>query len=213
MPATKKLFRALAVLCIVGVAVTAWAQLDAPTALSDYSGCAHHTCTWVPSFAHSTFHAGDLTYTVLGADFVLRRAKKTLLRTSLKDLSASVSVVWSDNHQNFAITWSDGGAIGGFHVRAFHVEGDTVTESPAWQKAWNAFKVRHWCRTRGDNIQAFAWLPDSRNLILVLSVYPTSDCGAELGHTEAYVVDASTGDIQENWAERKLNVYMRAHPE
>ena len=196
------------------------AQLAAPTALSDFAGCSHHTCTWVPWSTHKTFKQGDLTYTVevaksddSGGDFVLRRAGKELLRTPLKDLSAGTSVVWSEDKRSFAVTWSDGGAIGNFHVRTFHIEGDLVTEWPTTQQAFDSFKARHWCESRGDNIQAYRRLPDSRGLILVLSVYPTGDCGKELGHTEAYVVDATTGNIRQHWAIKRLNAYMRSYPE
>lgn len=208
------------ILLIIAGSPTVTPQLPAPTALSDSSGCARHTCTWVPWLTPKTFHEGSLDYAVEIAgrsgdreDFVLRRSDKVLLRTPLEGLSASVSVVWSNDQRNFAVTWSDSGASGGFHVRAFHIEGDFVSELPACQKAWNAFKQRHWCAIRGDNIQAYAWLPDSRGLILLLSVYPTSDCGAEMGYTEAYVVEAATGDIQQHWGIKKLNAYMRLHPE
>jgi hypothetical protein len=196
------------------------AQLAAPTAFSDFAGCSHHTCTWVPWLTHRTFKQGDLTYTVEvksneenGEDFVLRRANKELLRTPLKDLSASTSVVWSDDKKSFAVTWSDGGAAGGFHVRAFHIEGNSVAEWPATQQAFDLFKTRHYCETRGDNIEAYQWLPNFTDLVLILSVYPTSDCGKEMGHTEAYVVDAATGNIRQHWDLKKLNGYMRSHPE
>jgi hypothetical protein len=196
------------------------AQLDAPTALSDFAGCAHHTCTWVPWSTHKVFQQADLTYgvEVTGQDnhggvFILRRKGKELLRTPLKDLSASVSVVWSSNRNSFAITWSDGGAIGNFHVRAFHIDTDSVTEWPATKQAFDAFRARHWCEARGDNMQAYQWFPNSRELVLVLSVYPTGDCGKELGHTEAYVVDAATGDIQQHWNAKQMSTYMRTHPE
>jgi hypothetical protein len=184
----------LGLLSLSGPALT-YAQLDAPTALSDFSGCAHHTCTWVPWSTHKTFKQGDLTYTVevnsqddSGGNFVLLRAGKELLHTPLKDLSASTSVV-------------------------FHIEGSSVTEWPAVKQAFDTFKAQHWCKTRGDNIQAYQWLPNSQGLVLVLSVYPTSDCGKDLGHTEAYVVDASTGNIQQKWGISQLNAYMRSHPE
>jgi hypothetical protein len=210
----------LLILTTLSCTTTVFAQLDAPTALSDFAGCAHHTCTWVPWSTHKTFKQGDLTYTVevtnkddSGGEFVLRRVGKELLRTPLKDLSASASVVWSDDKKSFAITWSDGGAIGNFHVRTFHIDGDSVTEWPATQQAFDAFKALHWCKTRGDNIQAYRWLPDSKGLVLVLSVYPTGDCGEDLGHTEAYVVDAATGDIQQKWGVKQLNAYMRSFPE
>jgi hypothetical protein len=47
----------------------------------------------------------------------------------------------------------------------------------------------------------------------VLSVYSTSDCGPELGHTEGYVVDALSGSIEERWNLKRLNRYIRMHPE
>ena len=209
----------LVVLLVVGPA-SAFPQLPAPTALSDFAECAHHTCLWVPWSTHKVFQRQDLSYTVEvygkdedQGDFVLRRANQVVLRTPLKDLSGSVSVVWSDDDHHFAVTWSDGGAIGGFHVRVFQIQGNVVKELSAGQKAWDVFKSRHWCEARGDNIQAYAWLPASRQLILVLSVYPTGDCGADLGHTEAYVVDAVTGEIQQHWDAKRLNAYIRSHPE
>jgi hypothetical protein len=200
--------------------VPCFAQLDAPTALSDFAGCAHNTCTWVPWSTHKVFHQGDLSYTVevkdqddSGGNLVVTRSGKELLNAPLKDLSASTSVVWSNDRRNFAVTWSDGGAIGNFHVRVFQVEGDRIVELPTVQKAFDTFKAHHWCETRGDNVQAFGWLPDATRLVLVLSVYPTGDCGKDLGFTEAYVVDAATGDIQLKWNTRQLRNYMNAHPE
>jgi hypothetical protein len=172
----------------------------------------------VPNAVSKTFKKGDLTYRVethgdFGGTFILARSHKQLLRTELKDLSASVSVVWSDDQKNFAITWSDGGAIGGFHVHAFRIDGDSVTRLPATKQAWTAFTSRHWCKERGDNIQAHSWYPDSQSLVLVLSVYPTGDCGSDLGHTEGFVVDASSGEIREHWDIRQLNAYLKSHPE
>jgi hypothetical protein len=216
MDLMSRLFPTVGLLVVLSGPFPAFAQLDAPTALSDFAGCSHHTCTWTRLSGQTLFHEGDLTYGPDfegNGDFVLRRANKELLRTGLKDLSASTSVVWSDDKRSFAVTWSNGGAIGNFSVRVFHIDGDSATEWPATQQAFDIFKARHWCRTRGDNIQAYRWLPDSRALVLVLSVYPTSDCGKDLGHTEAYVVDAPTGNVKEHWGIRRLNAYMGLHPE
>ncbi len=196
------------------------AQIDAPSALTQSSGCAHNTCAWVPSTKHKTFNAGDLTYTVevkpkedTGGDFVLRRAGKELLRARLEALSASVSVVWSTDKRNFAITWTNGGEVGGFQVRVFHIEGDSIIELPATRAAIEAFEDHHWCAARGDSVQAHSWLPDSRALVLVLSINSTADCGRDVGHTEGYLVDAPTGKIREHWSIKQLNAYMEAHPE
>lgn len=197
-----------------------FSQLPAPGALSDFARCNNRGCLWVPSSAARTFTRGDFNYRVEVSEqnekdnvFVVRRAGKELLRTPLKGLSASTSVFWSSDNKSFAVTWSDGGSIGNFHVRAFHINGESVAEWPAAEKAYAAFSAQHWCAARGDNVQAYQWLPNSSELILVLSVYPTSDCGAELGHTEAYVVDAATGSIRERWGAARLESYIRAHPQ
>jgi hypothetical protein len=106
-----------------------------------------------------------------------RLSEVVLLISRLEDLDAGVSVVWSDDQKNVAITWSDGGAIGAFHVQAFHLDGDNVSELPMTNRAFDPFKARHRCEARGDNIQAHSWLRQSRDLLPVLSAYPTGDCG------------------------------------
>jgi hypothetical protein len=129
-------------LLFVGVLFTATtsAQLDAPTAISDagFSSCSRDACTFVPDSDHpKLYHRGDLIYTVElppsdeGGRFVLRRGEKILVATPLKDLSASVFVVWSGKSDWFSVTWSDGGAIGNFHTRVFHIQGDEVRETKA----------------------------------------------------------------------------------
>lgn len=220
-----KIRRAIPICAAVSLALAvgtagANAQLDAPGAFDTFSNCLRHTCVWNPFSAHRTFHQGDLAYTVKADDdsakealFQLRRGKKVLLSTPLKDLSASVSVVWSADGSHFAITWSDAGDIGRFHVLAFRIEGDSVTRLPATKQAWTAFTSRHWCKTRGDNIQAYGWYPESQALVLVLSVYPAGDCGKDLGHMEGFVVDAATGEIKENWDVKQLDAYMGGHPQ
>lgn len=192
------------------------AQLETPGAFDSFDGCSHHTCGWSLGSAPTWFRAGYLSYSLnetTNYKFVLRRGKKVLLHTELADLSGSIRAVWSEDKKSFAITWSNGGSIGVFHVRAFHVDGDSVTELPAVTQAFDEFKARHWCKTRGDNMQAFGWFPNSRDLVLVASVYDTGDCGRDLGHTEAYVVDATTGNIQQHWGFRQLKAFMRSHPE
>jgi hypothetical protein len=76
------------ILLVFGGATLAPGQLPAPTAFNDFSGCAHHTCTWVPWSPHKTFREGDLSYSVEvtekdddQGDFVLRRGQKLLIRT------------------------------------------------------------------------------------------------------------------------------------
>lgn len=174
---------------------------------------------FVPDSEHpKLYHHGNLSYTVEvphsdeGGQFVLRRTDKTLLTTPLKDLSASVFVVWSEKSDWFAVTWSDGGAIGNFHTRVFHIQDDEVHESRAIDTAFRDFRSGHFCKSRGDNVQAYGWDNESNALVLVMSVYPTGDCGHDLGHTEAYFVQATNGRILQHLTLGQLNAYIERHP-
>lgn len=210
-----------ALLVILGLPLEAVRQLAAPTAISDmgYRACSRDSCLFVPDAEHpKIYNRGDLAYGVdvspsdEEAQFVLRRANKTLLATSLKDLSASVFVVWSEKSDWFAITWSDGGAIGNFHTRVFHIQGDEVRESKAVDTAFSDFRSRHYCKSCGDNVQAYGWDIGSNALVLVMSVYPTGDCGRDLGHTEAYFVKATDGRVLRHLTLAQLNTYIERHP-
>jgi hypothetical protein len=195
------------------------AQLDAPMASSSFGACTQDGCMWVPEFAkQKVYRRGDLAYLVQmlpseqGGTFVLRRDRKVLLTTPLKDLSASVSVVWSQKNDWFAVTWSDGGAVGGFHTRVFHIAGDEVRETRAVDRAFQDFRSRHSCKARGENVQAYRWDEANEALVLVMSVYPASDCGKEMGHTEAYFVQPADGGILHHVDLAQLKAYMKTYP-
>ncbi len=98
--------------------------------------------------------------------------------------------------RDFTLTWSDGGAIGGFHTRAFHVSSRNKLreEATALSNIRHNFEARHSCKTRGDNFLAVKWLSPN-TLLMEASVYSTGDCGTDLGYTERYSVRVSTGEI------------------
>jgi hypothetical protein len=208
----------LAIWIVCFLTIPSFAQLDAPGALSDSSSCSHDTCTWVPFFIPKTFRRSNYTYSVdahgeeTGGTFVLQQNGATLLKVQLPDLSASVSVVWSRTNDAFAITWSNGGSIGVFNVEVFQFLNGTAHEVPAIDKAVAEFKSRHYCQERGNNVQAYRWL-SSEDLLIVTSVYPTGDCGPDLGHTEAYVVHTQDGSIVRHLTLKELKVDMKKHPE
>src|SRR5262249_31374060 len=109
----------------------------------------------------------------------------------------NAEVLWSPDGRAFALNYSSGGAIGLYHVRLFLMNGDKVTDvSGAIQPAVNAFKARHYCKSRGNNVMALKWLPDSSGLVLMTDVYATGDCGPDVGHAEGYVVTVPDGSIK-----------------
>lgn len=122
------------------------------------------------------------------------RGDAELGRFLLQDLSAQIDVAWSPDARALFVQWSDGGAVGGFHVRVFEVEGDRVVERPTTAQAEEVFRRKHDCASRGINVFAVRW-EGSQRLLLTLEVYPTSDCGRELGVARSFVVRTRDGAI------------------
>jgi hypothetical protein len=179
---------------------------------------------WLPlgQEVQSTFSRGPYTYTVElpassdkdeGALFVVKQGGKELLRTGLVDLSASVAVVWNQETTAFAITWSQGGSIGNFLTRVFAVKNDHVVELPGPAKTFKEFQKKHHCLARGENQQAFAWDRATGGLVMVYSVYPTGDCGPQLGYTKGYLIDPDTGNVLKGFTRQQLATYMKRHPQ
>jgi hypothetical protein len=150
-----------------------------------------------------------------GATFWFVRAQKEIFKFSAKDLDSRS--VWiavdhdgtldnTDDQAHIALTYSDGGAIGGFHVRVFLIDGNGVTDvSKCIDGAVADFKARHYCKTRGNNVSALRW---SRGGLLILTeVYPTGDCGSDFGHLEGYLVSVPQGKILEHMTLNQLKHY------
>ena len=121
-------------------------------------------------------------------------------------LDDDVNPALGHEYDYFALTYSDGGSIGGFHVRVFHLHGDAVTDiSRVIDGAVADFKTRHYCKARGDNVTALKWIKG--NLLLMTEVYPDSDCGPDMGHIEAYRVSVPDGKIREHLTLEQLRRY------
>jgi hypothetical protein len=150
-----------------------------------------------------------------GATFWFVRAQKEIFKFSAKDLD-SRSVWMAVDHDgtpdstgdqaHIALTYSDGGAIGEFHVRVFLIDANGVRDvSKCIDGAVADFKARHYCKTRGNNVSALKW---SRGSLLILTeVYPTGDCGSDFGHLEGYLVSVPQGKIMEHMTMNQLKHY------
>jgi hypothetical protein len=129
-----------------------------------------------------------------------------VFRKSITDLSNPngwISI--SADQKWFAINSSDGGAAGGWSVSILHVQDDgTIRDlTGAMSSVMKDFSSRHNCATRGDNYESLRWIaPDQ--LLLVASVYGTSDCGPEMGYAEGFVLQSSTGRILQRYSELEL---------
>jgi hypothetical protein len=137
---------------------------------------------------------------------------RSLGEYSLRDLSAGIFLKWSPDSRAFYLMWSDGGAIGAYAVRVFRVSSDAATEVFSTRPAEREFKRRHDCRTRGINVYAVKWLGASDRLLIAAEVYPTGDCGKELGFTLGYAVRVEDGAILERYSARRIGQEMRSCP-
>ena len=140
--------------------------------------------------------------------FSVRRGTRTLFTFVVEDMSSNALILWSPDQHGFALTYSDSGAIGGFHVRVFLIHGDTVTEATrVIQTAVDSFNAVHYCKGRRNNVSAIKWVHDSRHLLLLTAVYPSGDCGPDSGHAEGYLVAVPDGKIERHLTLDQLQTF------
>jgi len=131
---------------------------------------------------------------------------KTILSDfGLPDVSCNVEVGWSPDSSQFFISYSDGGAIGGYHVYLYRIVGRTLEKNPVPTAVAERFKTKHWCESRGNNLFFLDWTPDSKIAFLVAEVYPTGDCGRELGTYRGYAVRLRDGKIVRMFSEKQTD--------
>jgi hypothetical protein len=121
------------------------------------------------------------------------------------DVSCGVEIGWSPDSSQFFISYSDGGAVGGYHVHLYRLIGNQVQEDQAPSLVAARFKTEHWCETRGNNLFFLNWTPDSKIVFLVAEVYPTSDCGKQMGQVQGYAVHTDDGTILRVFSEKKTD--------
>jgi hypothetical protein len=151
----------------------------------------------------------------VGATFWFMRDKKEIFRFTANDIESDSLWIAVDHDRYFdgaihprhvAITYGQGGAIGIFQVRVFNIDTNGVKDvSTSINVAVSDFKSRHYCKARGNNVTALKWIRGS--LLLMTEVYPTGDCGLDLGHVEGYLVSVPSGEILEHLTLQQLQRY------
>jgi hypothetical protein len=145
-----------------------------------------------------TISSPDKTSVIqLTKDYKFRVAigDKEVSNFELPDISCNIEVGWSPDSSQFFISYSDGGATGGYHVYLYRVAGNAVKASHVPSQIAERFKKGHWCESRGNNLFFLDWTPDSKMGFFVAEVYPTSDCGKELGLFRGYAVNLKEGRV------------------
>jgi len=137
-------------------------------------------------------------------------AGKTILSDfGLPDVSCNVEVEWSPDSSEFFISYSDGGAIGGYHVDLYCIVGSTLRKSRVPALVAERSKTKHWCESRGNNLFFLDWTPDSKVAFLVAEVYQQEIVERNLESIEATRSDFETERLCEFLARSKLTQSRR----
>jgi hypothetical protein len=138
--------------------------------------------------------------------------KRLIREYELKDLSGGIFVKWAPDSAAFYLMWSNGGMTGGYEVRVFRVGDEGVREVPAVTQALKEFTQKHHCHDRGENIYAVRWVGQSDDLMIATQVYPTSDCGKDMGFTAGYLVRIDDGGISARYSQSAVETEMKNCP-
>lgn len=105
-------------------------------------------------------------------------------------------VLWSPDSKAFAETYSDGGAVGTFHVIIYYVEKNqlrTIEPTAAVTKEFLSHP-RVCFEPEDPNIGAIKWIKDSSEILVAAETLPHSNCD-NLGTFRAYIIRLPSGDI------------------
>jgi hypothetical protein len=119
-------------------------------------------------------------------------------RTDIGDLVDS-EVGWSPDSKAFFVTYSDGGNIGTFHVKVFHVNISGLRESEPIPNGRNLL-VPKCFDPEYPNVGAIKWLKDSSRLLIAVEVPPHSSC-ASMGTFRAYEISVPDGKVLKQYGQ------------
>lgn len=105
-------------------------------------------------------------------------------------------VMWAPDSKAFAETYSDGGAVGTFHVLVYFVEENGLRIIEPTKSVTRAYLSRPpECHYPEDpNVGAIAWLGDSDRLLVAAETLPHSNCEG-MGTFRAYEIRLPDGEI------------------
>jgi len=117
-------------------------------------------------------------------------------RLPLFDGQVDPEVLWSPDSKAFAETYSDGGAVGQFHVLIYYIGHRGLrTVEPTARVTQDFLSHPHYCYWDEDpNIGAVAWLQNSSRLLVAAEFPPHSNC-EEMGMFRAYEITVPSGQI------------------
>jgi hypothetical protein len=123
-------------------------------------------------------------------------------------IDGPAEVMWAPDSRAFALTWTDGGWVGTWHVVVYRLSGDTVEEVDTAKQAFRDFSGRkvvrdRQCDVEAPNMGAVAWLKGSSRLLVLAEAPPHSSC-CDMGKLQGYAINIVTGGIVSRYDETDL---------
>jgi len=117
---------------------------------------------------------------------------------------------WSASSDRFFVTYSDGGAIGSYHVAAYALANGKLTELPVAADVSRDFLTRYpkCFRPETPNVAGIAWSRDASRLLVAAEVLPHSNCD-EMGTFRVYEVAVPGGKIVRRYSQIEAKKLFR----
>jgi len=111
-------------------------------------------------------------------------------------------ILWSPNSKAFAETYSDGGAVGKFHVLIDYVEGSRLrTIEPTKQVIKEFLSHPRTCYEPEDpNVGAIEWIEGSSEILVAAETLPHGNCD-NMGTFRAYTIHLPDGKILKSYGQ------------
>lgn len=111
-------------------------------------------------------------------------------------------VLWAPDSKAFAETYSDGGAVGTFHLVIYRFNGNKLRATEPTAEVTKAFLSHpRACFTPEDpNVGAIEWIKGSSEILVAAETLPHSNCD-NLGTFRAYVIRLPSGRILRSYGQ------------
>jgi hypothetical protein len=121
-------------------------------------------------------------------------------------------VLWSPDSKAFAETYSDGGAVGTFHVVIYYVEKDQLRAIEPTAAVTKEFlsHPRVCFEPEDPNIGAIEWIKDSTEILVAAETLPHTNCD-NMGTFRAYIIRLPSGDIVHSYGQIQAKKLFGKH--
>jgi hypothetical protein len=100
---------------------------------------------------------------------------------------------WAPDSKAFFVTYSDGGAVGTYHVKVFYIDKSGLHETEPIPNGRSLF-VPNCFYPEPPNVAAIKWMGGSSRLLIALEVPPHSNC-ASMGTFRAFEISVPDGIV------------------